>query len=217
MSDNKKLSQSLPKLGRRKLLKGAAGAAPLLVTLASRPAWGGNVCWSGIQSGNVSGHRNEECTGGRTPGYYKVNVAQHGTDPGWPTYDSLQNLTIDSGCADLKSNGTIDPQTCMALFSDPNATNVPGTKLRELFWSAQNHPLGDFTLMQILHQYEPSFSFHAIATYFNALNFDSFIFRPVQALAIINDIYQSGQHIDSTGRVWTEHQIKNLFDASNNA
>lgn len=215
MTENKKLSEPLPRLGRRKLLKGAVGAAPLLITLASRPAWGGNVCWSGIQSGNVSGHRHDECTGGRTPGYYKVNVLPHGGDPGWPTYDPLQNLYIDPGCTDLKSNGTIG-QSCLDLFKDPSATNVPGTKLGELFYSAPAH-LRDLTLMQILHQYEPSFAFHAIATYFNTLNFDTFIFRTEDALGIINDVFSLGYHVDTRGTVWTEEQIKNLFDASNNA
>ena len=215
MSENKKPSESLPKLGRRKLLKGAVGSAPLLITLASRPAWGGNVCWSGIQSGNVSGHRHDECTGGRTPGYYKVNVLPHGGDPGWPTFDPVQALYIDSGCSDFKSNGTISPSS-RNLFADSNALNVPGTKLGELFFSAPAH-LRDYTLMQILHQYEPTFAFHAIATYFNALNFTTFIFRPEQVLPIINDIFSLGYYIDMHGTTWTEEQMKNLFDESNNA
>jgi hypothetical protein len=215
MSDKEKLSQSLPKLGRRKLLKGAAGAAPLLITLASRPAWGGTVCWSGIQSGNVSGHRHDECTGGRTPGYYKVNVLPHGGDPGWPTFDSVQGLAIDCGCSDLKSNGTIK-QSCLKSFTDENATNVPGTTLGQLFYSAPAQ-LRDFTLMQILHQYEPTFAFHCVATYFNALNFDSFVFRPQDVLGVINDVFAQGYHVDTRGTMWTEEQIKNLFDASNNA
>ncbi|HSJ47737.1 MAG TPA: hypothetical protein VLA26_02715 [Gammaproteobacteria bacterium] len=215
MSENKKLSDSLPKLGRRRLIKGAVGAAPLLITLASRPAWGGNICWSGIQSGNVSGQRNEECVGGRTPGYYKVNVLPHGGDPGWPTYDPLQGISIDHGCNQVHTNGTIK-KPCKTLFSDPNATDVPGTKLGELFYSAPSN-LRDYTLMQILHQYEPTFAFHAVATYFNALNFTDFIFRPDQALAIINDIFAMGYHTDSRGTIWTEEQMKDMFDSSNNA
>ncbi|MFN2337709.1 MAG: hypothetical protein ABR544_01920 [Gammaproteobacteria bacterium] len=214
MSENKKLSDSLPKLGRRRLIKGAVGAAPLLITLASRPAWGGNVCWSGIQSGNVSGQRTEECIGGRTPGYYMNNVGAGG-GPGWPTYDPLQGMSIDSGCADLKPNGGVNNED-KRLFSDESATNVPGTTLGQLFYSAPSS-LRDYTLMQILHQYEPTFAFHAIATYCNSLNFPGFIFRPEQALAIINDIFAMGYHIDTRGTTWTEQQMKNLFDASNNA
>ncbi len=214
MSKNNKLSDSLPKLGRRRLIKGAVGAAPLLITLASRPAWGGNVCWSGIQSGNVSGHRNEECVGGRTPGYYMSNVGAGG-GPGWPTYDPLQGISIDSGCADLKPNGSISNED-KRLFSDESATNVPGTTLGQLFYSAPSN-LRDYTLMQILHQKNGSFAWHAIATYFNAHNFPTFIFRPEQALAIINDIFAMGYHIDTRGTTWTEHQMKDMFDASNNA
>ena len=215
MSENKKTSDSLPKIGRRRLIKGAVGAAPLLVTLASRPAWGGNVCWSGIQSGNVSGHRHDECVGGRTPGYYMNNVLPRSGDPGWPTYDPLQGISIEHGCNQVHTNGSIRPP-CKALFSNPNATNVPGTRLGELFYSAPAN-LRDYTLMQVLHQLNGSFAWHAIATYFNALNFGDFIFRPDQVLPIINDIFSMGYHIDTRGTTWTESQMKNLFDASNNA
>lgn len=214
MNKDKNMDKPLPKLGRRKLIKGAVGAAPLLVTLASRPAWGGNFCWSGIQSGNVSGQSRDTCAFGLSPGYYKNNVLANGgaTSPGWPTTDPLQALSITSGCANLKSNGTIS-KTCKDLFEDPNASNVPGTTLGELFYSAPTN-LRDMTLMQVLWQESGSFAFHAIAAYFNALNFNNYAFSPTDALGIINDIFATGMHTDDNGHTWNESEIKDLFNSS---
>ena len=62
---------------RRRILKGAAAAAPLMMTVASRPAldWGGGRCQgiSGHLSGNLSDHKNKysyNC-GGHGPRYWK--------------------------------------------------------------------------------------------------------------------------------------------------
>lgn len=79
---------------RRRISK-AAAASPLLATLASPSVWG-NVCSvSGLQSGNVSGHpQDNECAGhGCTPGYWKNH-----TDA-WPPGFS------PGTCTDTKGNG----------------------------------------------------------------------------------------------------------------
>ena len=62
---------------RRRILKGAAAAAPLMMTIASRPAlgWGGGRCQgiSGHLSGNLSDHKDKysyDC-GGHGPRYWK--------------------------------------------------------------------------------------------------------------------------------------------------
>lgn len=212
MSEDKNMGEPLPKLGRRKLIKGAVGATPLLVTLASRPAWGGNFCWSGIQSGNVSGQTRDTCSFGLSPGYYKSNVLPHGGDPGWPGYDNVQMMNIDCGCNQFKSNGTIK-NSCKDMFQDPNANNVPGTTLGQLFYSAPGN-IKDMTLMQVLWQEEGSFAFHAIATYFNCINFIGYAFSPQDALGIINDIFATGTHTDSNGKIWTESEMKALFDSA---
>lgn len=54
----------------------AGTAAPLLMTLLSRPAWGGGVCTiSALASGNASGRNERDCKGnGCTPGFWKNNL-----------------------------------------------------------------------------------------------------------------------------------------------
>lgn len=57
--------------GRRRISK-AAAASPILASLASPSVWGTVCSVSGLQSGNTSGHPNEDCGGrGCTPGYWK--------------------------------------------------------------------------------------------------------------------------------------------------
>ena len=61
--------------GRRRILKGALATAPVIMTVASRPAWALNCTHSGQMSGNMSGAADgEECGGeGCSPGYWKTH------------------------------------------------------------------------------------------------------------------------------------------------
>ncbi|WP_439136405.1 hypothetical protein, partial [Pseudomaricurvus sp.] len=66
---------------RRNMAK-AGMTAPLLMSLFSRPAWGGGVCSvSALASGNASGRHDDGCKGsGCTPGFWKNNtLAWQGT------------------------------------------------------------------------------------------------------------------------------------------
>jgi hypothetical protein len=62
-------------LTRRDVAK-AGAAAPLLMSLLSRPAWGAGVCSvSALASGNASGRKEKECTGnGCPPEFWKNNL-----------------------------------------------------------------------------------------------------------------------------------------------
>lgn len=63
-------------VSRRDVAK-AGVSAPLLMSLFSRPAWGGGICSvSALASGNASGrHDDDDCTGyGCTPGFWKNNL-----------------------------------------------------------------------------------------------------------------------------------------------
>jgi len=188
---------------RRVLLKGAVASLPVVMTLANRPAWGsgggGNQCWSGIQSGNLSQDTHDTCDFGRSPGYYKNNVFG---SPGWP-------VGFDHGCDSVASNGTLSA-ACKDLFKDTSAVGVPGTKFGDVFTSASG-ALADKTLMQVLWQDSGSFAFHAIATYFNALNSPHYSFQPDDVLEIINDILAVGSHTDSLGHTWSESDMQDLF------
>lgn len=189
--------------GRRRFLLGVAAAAPVIMTVANRPVWanggGGNVCWSGLQSGNLS-TQNNTCTFGCSPGYYKDNV---GGIPGWPS-------GYDAGCGALRPNGTISTYD-MKEFQDTNAS-VSGTLFGDVFTAAPGN-LAYKTLMQVLWQDEGSFAFHAIANFFNALNFPDYTFKPNQILNIANDILATGQYIDDNGKVWTAGEMILLFQS----
>lgn len=61
---------------RRRLLRRSLGAAPILMTLVSRPAFGGMQCVtpSGFVSMPTSQHGTPTYCSGRTPGYWKTHV-----------------------------------------------------------------------------------------------------------------------------------------------
>lgn len=61
------------KSGRRRFVIGAV-AAPIILTVISRPAMGGNFCTpSGFLSGNLSNPQDDISCNGRSPGYWKTH------------------------------------------------------------------------------------------------------------------------------------------------
>lgn len=90
---------------RRRLLKGAAVATPLIMTVASRPVLGAQCTPSAWVSGNLSDHGREQIScGGRSPGYYKTRPqAWAGTmfDPG-----TCAKTTRMGTCKVYRSDGT---------------------------------------------------------------------------------------------------------------
>lgn len=65
---------------RRRLTKSSLAMSGVLLTIASRPSLGGDVCKtpSGFLSGNLSFHGTPQSCSGRTPGYW-------GTHYDWPS------------------------------------------------------------------------------------------------------------------------------------
>lgn len=195
---------------RRALALNSLKAAPVVVaTLSARSALAAE-CWSGRMSGNLS-HPNNGCVLGRSPGYYKNRVGPWQGDPGWPS-------GFDSGCSPLDSNGSIT-DVCKTKFQDTTLDytgRVKGTKFGKVFTSAPTAPvnLKDLTLMQVLWQKEGSFAFHAIAAYFNALNFSSYVLKPDVVLWMANSILATGTFTDDTGKVWTESQMKTYLNST---
>lgn len=195
---------------RRRLLKKAGVVAPVVLTLANRPAWGGQMlCWSGFQSGNLSGHNHHSCRDGRSPGYYKSNVLVGG-GPGWPA-------GYDHGCSagEIKSNGAITTVCKERITSSVIGDgSLQGTKFGEVFVAASGD-LANATLMQVLWLLPGSFAFHAVATFFNAVHEpNDYVFQPQIVLDIVNDILSSGSYTDSNGQIWSETEMKCVFDAS---
>lgn len=71
LSDANVTTDSDQQLSRRRLLKTAVKAAPVILTVASRPVWARNCTLSGQLSGNLS-DQGGDCAGeGCTPGYWK--------------------------------------------------------------------------------------------------------------------------------------------------
>lgn len=205
---------------RRKLLKGVAASAPIIMTLANRPAWGA-VCWSGIQSGNMS-RTPDNCRGGKSPGYYKKSYGA-GKDPGWPApynpgYPSDYTcLPIPSGY--LKRNGK---QKNRRFYGESpvGCFNNSVQQVQEVFPSTIGSRLYDeYTLMQALWQFPPGdFIFHAIAVYFNSLHYNTpgnqYIFNTSQVLEIVNDIFVDSVHTDPAGNTYDASQMICIFDAT---
>lgn len=186
--------------GRRALAVNSLKVAPVVVaTLSARSALAAE-CWSGKMSGNLS-HPNNGCVLGRSPGYYKNKVRGRGGDPGWPA-------GFEHGCTKVKTNGEIF-DVCKTTFSDPaliGSTSVKGTRFGTVFTPTPYSP--DLTLMQVLWQKEGSFAFHAIAAYFNALNFSSYVMKPDVVLFMVNSILATGQYNDGHGTIWNETTMK---------
>ena len=76
---------------RRRLVKGAAGAAPVMLSIAHRPVWAGSRCtYSGQLSGNLSAP--EETCGGEacSPGFFKTHPSLwHPDFPPEALYDTV--------------------------------------------------------------------------------------------------------------------------------
>lgn len=104
-------------MSRRRLFRGAAGGAGVLLTVHARTALGGGVCKSpsAMMSGNTSPRPGTgvTCSGGRSPGFWKVpqkfnNWGAAGATP--PTFTvyvdacstGMKNLSL----ADIKTQGT---------------------------------------------------------------------------------------------------------------
>ncbi len=65
-------SQPMQTTRRKFLVKGVASAAPVILTVTSRPAMGGNFCTpSGFLSGNLSNPDDSRSCNGLSPGYWK--------------------------------------------------------------------------------------------------------------------------------------------------
>jgi len=132
---------------RRRLVRGAA-AAPIIMTLASRPVWGsqGRCSLSGdIFSANVS-NIDKECTPGQgcTPGYWKNNIK------GWPCTGFSPGH-----CEEWQGN------KCKKL----DATT--GTSFQAVFGYPPQCG-GVNTLMEVLQECSGTLDWHAVGAALNA-------------------------------------------------
>ena len=172
---------------------GKAGlAAPVIMTLASRPVWGsgtGKCSLSGdIMSGNVSRHDDYDCTTGYgcTPGFWKNNTAA------WPA--------------------GYDPGECIKYFkgecTEFNTTPDNATTFQEVFGSPPTcGGDADSTLMWVLQTCNGTLDWHACGAVLNAAN-PGVIFG-----ASVSDVVLAYQTALAEGN---QMLLKDVFDNMNN-
>jgi hypothetical protein len=112
---------------RRRLVKGGLGAAPVLMTLVSRPVLGDSRCFtpSGFHSMPTSDHGPSQFCAGRTPGFWK----QEQKFSEWPAPYFPTTVTGPGGHEAARFNavlGAPSPYTDTATFVDVLRTDDPG-------------------------------------------------------------------------------------------
>jgi hypothetical protein len=183
---------------RRQLLKGAAAAAPVMMTVASRPVLGAQCTPSAWVSGNLSdhGHERPSC-GGRSPGYWKTRPKRWsgtGYYPGTCEDSSYKNNT----CTDYKGDGT----QFNAVFAMGN-THYDGKTLMQVLWldgTEDPYQLGA----------------HIVAALLNAATIPDYGMDVVMVKDIYSQLVTSGVYQPSVGDPMTAQDvvlfIQNTFD-----
>jgi hypothetical protein len=175
---------------RRRFLKGATAAAPVIMTIASRPAFGvvtGMECFSSTLSGNLSHPEKFECAAGFSPGAWKNKPCLwDGTASGW------SDTGYDYGtCTNPKTPG--GPCTKCDEYTG-------GSTVADAFGGSDSRPM-----RQVLCEDNGSLLWHLIAALLNSLAIPEYVFRTDQVI----DIYHGVLLADKT-----EEQIKNILSAT---
>ncbi|MDH5691496.1 MAG: hypothetical protein OEZ47_00170 [Gammaproteobacteria bacterium] len=112
-SANRQVDQS-----RRRLTKSALVLAPVVLTLANKPAWAGKCTLSGQLSGNLSHHGDEPCGGeGCSTSFWQLNTDQwHAQIPPEALFDTVFQVEAFPGLSLLQTLG---------LSNDPNVRGEP--------------------------------------------------------------------------------------------
>lgn len=164
---------SLAARRRRRLLLGGA-SAPLLLTIASRPAWaGGDICTaSALASANLSGqHTQDGCS--KSAGFWKQKPEQ------WPTGPNVFFSTSSS---------------FTSVFGN---VNIPTGKVKDGVVETVN--FGSLTLLEVMHlkgKDDPyQVGFHTVGALVNAHAFPTlhpnnpgFSLTPEQVVSIFQSI-----------------------------
>ena len=118
-----------PVLGRRRLLQGGLGAAPVLMTLVSRPVLGQGICQtpSGFVSANASNVGTTATCSGHTPAFW-ANSSNFGQWPSGfnPTNPQVTRFAGNQGVFSNSPNSAPfngNPTLVQALGFSGNSTN----------------------------------------------------------------------------------------------
>jgi len=205
---------------RRRFIKRAVGTSPVVLSLASRPAWGLNCSLSGLMSATHASHHDmntpcENWGSGCTPGFWKSNPKAwkvfNGTYvpgnvlscPSPTSYDD-----DDSHHTSWKKHKKSDGDGCFLLTLGSKKYSVrkgasdwddTGTTFSAIFGAGYSSK----TLMQVLHTEQGSVNFHACAAVLNSIAF------PGEYGYSASDVVEAYQAIMDGG---DSQQISNLHD-----
>lgn len=177
---------------RRRFIKGASVAAPVVLTLASGSVFGAQ-CLSSRMSGNLSQHApNDDCWGGQTPGFWKEFYSENNGNNG-------NNVGLNQGksCPFNHSKTECWNAAGFTYGSYGNGTNNlqsgtghDGTKLSATILAAVSDD--PRTLSQILLQENGSNIWHLVAAMLNSYYCQNngsgqhYIITPTQFVGLLN-------------------------------
>ena len=178
-------SKSIKK-GRRHFLIGAAKTAPVILTVAGRPALGAQCFPSGFASGNLSKPDEPMSCGGLSPGYWKNHI----TSGDWP-YPYQPGTCASMGCNHgVHSNGTMF-DTAFELSGSSHAGE---------------------TMLQVLWNYPGSVAFHATAALLNAASGTLGYMPESMVRRIYSEWLTLGYYTTSSGIQMFGQEIKDFFN-----
>lgn len=141
MEDNKEKRDENIESGsdrRTFLKKGAIVSVPLVLSAFSRPVLAERCGLSGMLSGNLSGHEDDQCILGLSPGAWKNRLAgKNGDEVLWPAPFTLNTLFHDET---IGFEGNYYPDTTMydQLWCTSNAECGPGDHFVAALLNAYN-------------------------------------------------------------------------------
>lgn len=160
--------------GRRRFLKGAAAASPVIMTVVSRPVLGAQCTPSAWVSGNLSDHgQNRVSCGGRSPGYWKTHPKAW-MSAGFSAGTCSSRASYKSICKDYNSDGTL----FNAVFSAGNY-NYDGRTLMQVMWLGGN-------------QDPYQLGAHIVAALLNAATISNYGMKVPDVVAMYNGLIRNG-------------------------
>ena len=168
---------------RRRFLKGAGIAAPVIMTVASQPVLARHCTVSGTLSGNLSNPHDDHYCAGFTPGYWRNNASL------WPApyYPGECQTTHGAGGCDSYVNGT------PFHSSQTNGAGMRGPFGGDLY--------GNRSMMEVIrltgHEDPYELGAHAVAALLNAAHFgaETFGYSPDQII----DMWNARHAVDPEG------------------
>lgn len=170
---------------RRRFIRGAAAASPVLLSLVSRPVLGTTrfCSASGFMSGNLSQPQTSQGCGGFSPGYWKNHSP-------WPS-----------------------PYVCGTQNGNGNgSTFTGGIKFHDVFVKGK-YNFGTSSMLKVLWTEPGSFAFHTIAALLNAASgINGYTLTTAQVIQIWNQIMSAGYYQASSSLQMFESDAKAFFE-----